>query len=176
VIGLEAVMPLKPHEVTALDHLDRHGSDQVGVIDTEAKLAGAFVWNEMHKRGFVTAEPSSNGRPDLSPIAGRPCRAGAIEVHPMTGIAARLEAARAMVAMLEQQAATATCAEFGRHRMTSSGGANCGCEDGACSVPVNECSVCGVSDYGDNDDATEIRRQCNEEHSTTRLARRAGHD
>lgn len=42
------------------------------------------------------------------------------------------------------------------------GGANCGCEDGNCSVPIHECMACGDCDYGDNDDATETRRVCAE--------------
>lgn len=47
------------------------------------------------------------------------------------------------------------------HDMQSIGGCNAGCgDDCSCSVPVNVCSRCGVCDYGDNDDAREIRAQC----------------
>lgn len=74
-------------------------------------------------------------------------------------LATQLEAARNEVARLEQIAATATCAEIG-HRWESIGGANCGCEKGDCSVPVNTCKVCGNSDYGDNDAARDVRRLC----------------
>lgn len=40
------------------------------------------------------------------------------------------------------------------------GGRNCGCEDGACSVPVMECSACGLSDYGFNAEADEVVMDC----------------
>jgi hypothetical protein len=46
------------------------------------------------------------------------------------------------------------------HTMEFAGGANCGCEDGACSVPVYECALCGDSDYGENDEAKAKRRHC----------------
>jgi hypothetical protein len=77
-------------------------------------------------------------------------------------LADRLEAARAEVERLQRQAAAATCAEIG-HCWECLGGANCGCESGTCSVPVNECSVCRDCDYGDNADADQVRRQCAEE-------------
>jgi hypothetical protein len=77
----------------------------------------------------------------------------------MMKLAEQLESAKAEVARLERAAAAATCAEVG-HRWESLGGANCGCKAGACSVPVNTCTACGDCDYGDNDDASEIRRAC----------------
>ena len=40
------------------------------------------------------------------------------------------------------------------------GGRNCGCDDGACSLSVHECRVCGECDYGDNDEAAQIKRDC----------------
>jgi hypothetical protein len=76
----------------------------------------------------------------------------------------RIEATRAELARLERQAAHATCAEIGCN-MVSTGGCNCGCDSelmGACSVPVNHCTRCGDCDYGENNDATEIRRRCAE--------------
>lgn len=51
------------------------------------------------------------------------------------------------------------CAVLG-HKWEFSGGANCGCPDGACSVPVHECDACGDCDYGDNDEADEVRADC----------------
>lgn len=48
------------------------------------------------------------------------------------------------------------------HDWQSTGGCNCGCEDGACSVPVNVCTRCGDCDYGDNEDARETRELCAE--------------
>jgi hypothetical protein len=78
----------------------------------------------------------------------------------MPELADKLEAARAEVARLERIASTATCRELGCD-MQSTGGCNCGChEDACCSVPVNKCTRCGDCDYGDNADATEIRRCC----------------
>lgn len=44
------------------------------------------------------------------------------------------------------------------------GGRNCGCDDRAgCSVPVHECEACGDCDYGENEEADEIRRRCQAE-------------
>jgi hypothetical protein len=40
------------------------------------------------------------------------------------------------------------------------GGCNCGCEDGACSIPVYQCTRCGDFDYGDNEEAREIKLAC----------------
>jgi hypothetical protein len=75
-------------------------------------------------------------------------------------LADQLADARAKVALLERQAASATCAELG-HDWRSLGGCNCGChEDAACSVPVHECARCRDCDYGDNEDAREARRRC----------------
>lgn len=49
----------------------------------------------------------------------------------------------------------------GGHDMKSTGGCNAGCDDDcSCSVPVNVCTRCGVCDYGHNDEAVEIRAQC----------------
>lgn len=67
-----------------------------------------------------------------------------------------------------------TCSERG-HKMQSTGGMNCGCtfEDdagqlllGSCSVPVHHCTRCGDCDYGDNDEAIEIRRVCEDIRNT----------
>jgi hypothetical protein len=74
----------------------------------------------------------------------------------------QLAEARARVALLERQAAGATCAELG-HDWRSLGGCTCGCrEDAFCSVPVNTCARCKDCDYGDNEDAHEVRRRCRE--------------
>ena len=78
----------------------------------------------------------------------------------MARIAEQLEDARAEVHRLERMAAAATCAELGRHDWQSIGGCNCGCPDGSCSVPVHECTRCGDCDYGKNDDADDVRRNC----------------
>ena len=45
------------------------------------------------------------------------------------------------------------------HQWEFSGGASCGCPDGACSVPVHTCR-CGDCDYGDNAEADETREYC----------------
>lgn len=77
------------------------------------------------------------------------------------GLAAQIDAAKAELARLEQLAKDATCRELVRHDMQSVGGVNCGCHEyAACSVPVHECTRCGVSDYGKNEDADEQRRSC----------------
>jgi hypothetical protein len=46
------------------------------------------------------------------------------------------------------------------HLWAFDGGANCGCEDGQCSVPVHRCTSCGDYDYGDNSEAAEKRKAC----------------
>jgi hypothetical protein len=74
-------------------------------------------------------------------------------------LADEIEEARARLAALEHRALSATCAELG-HKMKCTGGANCGCEDGSCSIPVNTCERCGDCDYGDNDEAREVIARC----------------
>lgn len=75
-------------------------------------------------------------------------------------IAVELEKARAEVARLEREAAQGPCREFG-HKWKFLGGANAGCgEHCGCSVSVHVCEKCGDCDYGDNDEADEIRRSC----------------
>lgn len=74
----------------------------------------------------------------------------------------RLEAARAEVAQLERQIAGMTCKQRGSHRWKSIGGANCGCPEGNCSVPVHECEDCKDCDYGENAEANEKRVECAE--------------
>lgn len=49
------------------------------------------------------------------------------------------------------------------HLWTHVGGANCGCLDGCCSVPVHQCSSCGDYDYGDNAEADDVRAKCSRE-------------
>jgi hypothetical protein len=50
------------------------------------------------------------------------------------------------------------------HDWQSLGGANAGCAfDCACSVPVNVCTRCGDSDYGDNAEAAYIKAKCAED-------------
>lgn len=47
------------------------------------------------------------------------------------------------------------------HDWVSIGGCNASChEKCACSVPVHKCSRCGDCDYGDNDEAQQVRRDC----------------
>lgn len=57
------------------------------------------------------------------------------------------------------------------HAWSSVGGANAGCgEDCFCSVPVHECSRCGECDYGENDEASEIRSACRVDRADARLS------
>lgn len=49
------------------------------------------------------------------------------------------------------------------HDWQSIGGCNAGCDEVCgCSVPVNTCTRCGDCDYGENADAEQIRRLCEE--------------
>ncbi|MCL8382117.1 hypothetical protein [Xanthobacter aminoxidans] len=77
----------------------------------------------------------------------------------MADLHEQLEEAEARVAYLKRRIATAPCAEVG-HRWKHIGGKNCGCENGSCSVPVHECTVCGDCDYGENAEAEETRAEC----------------
>lgn len=49
------------------------------------------------------------------------------------------------------------------HDWKSMGGCNAGChEQCGCSVPVHVCSRCGDCDYGENDEADQVRSGCAE--------------
>lgn len=57
------------------------------------------------------------------------------------------------------------CALIG-HDWQSDGGCNAGCSrDCGCSVPVHVCRACGDHDYGENEEADEIRKECLERRS-----------
>lgn len=77
----------------------------------------------------------------------------------MPELADKIEAAKAELARLERIAETATCSELGCD-MQCIGGCNCGCPDGSCSVPVHECTRCKDSDYGNNEEAADVRAMC----------------
>lgn len=71
-----------------------------------------------------------------------------------------LKEAEARVAMLKARISSADCAEVG-HMWMHIGGVNAGCgDDCQCSVPIYECARCGDSDYGDNEEADEVREDC----------------
>jgi hypothetical protein len=78
----------------------------------------------------------------------------------MTGLAEQIRDAEAEVARLKGLAAAATCAEMGEHDWQLLGGCSCSCDGGCCSMPVYVCSRCRDCDYGDNEEAAEIRREC----------------
>lgn len=52
----------------------------------------------------------------------------------------------------------------GNHQWRFIGGTNAACDlglkDCGCSVPVNECEKCGDCDYGQNDEADQVREAC----------------
>lgn len=74
----------------------------------------------------------------------------------------RLDAAEAEAARLRREIAAASCAEVG-HDWQHCGGKNAGCgPDCGCSVPVNACAKCGDCDYGDNEEADQVRAKCAE--------------
>lgn len=58
------------------------------------------------------------------------------------------------------------------HKWEFVGGRNCGCAAVArhqregCSVPVHRCSNCGDYDYGDNDDARQVKKDCEDCYGT----------
>lgn len=72
----------------------------------------------------------------------------------------RLEEAKAEVQRIEKALKSATCEDAG-HDWISIGGSNAGCNpECSCSVPVFECIRCGASDYGFNDEARVVIRDC----------------
>ncbi len=73
-----------------------------------------------------------------------------------------LRDAEARVAAIKRRMATASCVEAG-HDWKHIGGTNAGCprgDDCVCSVPVHECTRCGDSDYGVNDEAADVINAC----------------
>jgi hypothetical protein len=49
----------------------------------------------------------------------------------------------------------------GKHEWQHIGGTNAGCgPECHCSVPVHACRVCGDYDYGCNDEAEQIKKEC----------------
>jgi len=78
----------------------------------------------------------------------------------MPDLLTELEKAKARVAQLERQVLAAPCAEVG-HRWRHIGG-RCACCDDACrcSIPVNECEVCKDCDYGENEEARRVIKEC----------------
>jgi hypothetical protein len=52
---------LKSHEQLAIDFLARNGTDCVGVIDTEEELAAAWLYVNLHTRGYLIATIGATG-------------------------------------------------------------------------------------------------------------------
>lgn len=77
----------------------------------------------------------------------------------MGSLAEEIAEAEAKLRFLRRRAASATCVELG-HDWQFIGGANCGCEDDNCSVPVHQCTRCGDCDYGENAEADDVRSAC----------------
>jgi hypothetical protein len=81
----------------------------------------------------------------------------------MSTLREELAEAEARAAHLRNRIAAETCATAG-HDWRHIGGRNAGCERGCCcSIPVHECTVCGDSDYGDNEEARTKIKACAEE-------------
>ena len=71
----------------------------------------------------------------------------------------RLAECMAEAARLRRIIESKSCAEG--HTWKSIGGCNASCSDNcSCSIPVNECEVCGDCDYGDNEDARDVIAAC----------------
>lgn len=80
----------------------------------------------------------------------------------MTDLAAELLEAEGRVAHLKREIANGPCRQFG-HTWKQIGGRNACCDAQdlcGCSVPVYECTKCGDSDYGDNDEAAARIAAC----------------
>ena len=67
---------------------------------------------------------------------------------------------QAEAARLRREIAAGPCSEYG-HDWVFHGAATAGCDDGCgCSVPVNICSKCSDCDYGENQEADQVRADC----------------
>lgn len=78
----------------------------------------------------------------------------------MNSLEAQLNAAEAEANRLRREIAQGPCREVG-HDWQFAGGSNLGCdEDCQCGGPVYTCTKCGDSDYGDNEEADELRADC----------------
>jgi hypothetical protein len=98
--------------------------------------------------------PPSDEPPGIPPLARQE------EGTPMT-LRDELAEAEAKVEQIKRRMASATCRESGCD-MQHYGGRNAACHLAgcACSVPVHVCTRCGDSDYGENDEAAEVRLAC----------------
>lgn len=72
----------------------------------------------------------------------------------------RLADLEAQAEHVRREIAQGPCKQYG-HEWEPLGGANAGCgNDCACSVPVHRCVKCSDCDYGDNDEAKQVREKC----------------
>lgn len=74
----------------------------------------------------------------------------------------RIKATQDQLAYLRRLKQGNDCRVIG-HDMKFIGGSNAGCDLGdacTCSVPVHECSRCKDCDYGENQEAHDIRANC----------------
>ena len=86
---------------------------------------------------------------------------GMIETLEMSEVGNMVTPLEALAAMAVAEASGPHPCEILGHKWVSKGGANAGCGVFcSCSVPVNECEVCGDCDYGENAQAEEIRDDC----------------
>jgi hypothetical protein len=54
-------MELKEHHLTALRFLRDHPGDEIGVVDSEAKLAAAIVYTQLINAGFIVGNLTPGG-------------------------------------------------------------------------------------------------------------------
>lgn len=127
-----------------------------------SKLNRARQEQDFHVRGDVHHRKETIKSWSAETRASEPTVNFSVREEAMS-LSDQLEAARAHVAHLERIAATATCRELGCD-MKSIGGccASCDGEHGlcSCSVPVHTCTRCGDCDYGENEQAEQIRADC----------------
>lgn len=62
---------MQNHDRMALEFLQRVGSDTIGVIDNEEKMAAALIFVDLRKRGLVVASIGENGPTYRLSNAGR---------------------------------------------------------------------------------------------------------
>lgn len=78
----------------------------------------------------------------------------------MSDLTDQLAKVEAEANRIRREIANGPCREHG-HDWQFAGGSNLGCcDDCGCGGPVYSCTKCGDSDYGDNEEADELRADC----------------
>ena len=78
---IQRVEELTATEIQALEFLVSQGSDQIGEIDTDEKLAAALVFSRLVQKGFAIVSKEGDDHPVFHPTA----KARAFHAHKERG-------------------------------------------------------------------------------------------